>query len=276
MRADSCRSYQPVSFGLLNMQVLLLSSIMVATSGTALSGALSGAMSVVVIGSLRRFLGSLGNCGYRYIECDNLSYAAAILNQSGPKVPVVMMVSFDDTDATTLPVLMKFRATASVAWIVGCAEAWSDSSRLNAITSGVDELFCVGNGAFAVQCCVANGIARSQNRIKKWESEQAARAAWFNLTGNEYLVTRAAFSGSTNAAIAEQLDLSKRTLDRIRNRALEKLGASSLLDVVERISEAGLRTLPETFSQLVQELSLADGVKHYSGATLPFSGLMSP
>ena len=241
-----------------------------------MSGGEPGGESVIVIGRPCRALGNLDHLGCRYIECDNLNDAEAILNASGPDVPAVVMVPFGVTDATTLLALMKFRATASVAWIVGYTETWSDNSRLNAITRGVDELFCVGNGDFAVQRCVTNGIARSQSRIEERERKQAASAAWLNLTSNEYLVMRASFTGSTNAAIAEQLDLSKRTLDRIRNRAMEKLEASSLLHVMERISEAGLRTLPETFSQLVRELSLAEGAERHSGAPQPFSGLMAP
>ena len=80
--------------------------------------------------------------------------------------------------------------------------------------------------------CVNNALDRERDTYRSQRERLAAAAAYAQLTERERGVMQLVVDGSTNKSIAAQLGISDKTVEVHRARAMEKMGAKTLSDLV--------------------------------------------
>lgn len=80
--------------------------------------------------------------------------------------------------------------------------------------------------------CIENAIRYDIERRERQEERSAMQARYQQLTPREQQVMVLVAEGKTNKDIARHLDISHRTVEIHRRRVMEKLGASSVSDLV--------------------------------------------
>lgn len=167
--------------------------------------------------------------------------------------PVVALVNFEsqkEGPQTVACILENHPAARLIAF----ADTWEDGRRLGALESGAHALVNCGDGAVSLLTVVVAQLGEAACRLQIIRSGDDARKRWLALSATEYYVLRGAFTGVTNQAVALQCDISVRTVDRQRNSAFMKLDCETLLDIVARMYQAGLQTLPSEHSELLIEV----------------------
>ena len=93
-------------------------------------------------------------------------------------------------------------------------------------------------------------LARSQQRWQQEQSQRTVLQRLNQLTNEERQIMEAMLANKTNKAIAQQLEISMRTVDRRRNAILEMMVVKSVSELAASLS----RVLPElTTSELTHE-----------------------
>ena len=207
---------------------------------------------------------ALHTCGLEYATSELIPDTAAWCNKRyAEMVPAVVVVGFESQTEGPLTVQSVFE-NHPAARVVAFAKAWDDSRKLTAVTSGVNAVVNCGDGSVSLLTTVVNELAESKYLLEGIRRANIARKDWLQLDACEYYVLRAAFVGDTNLAVSTKCDISVRTVDRLRHRALSKLRGNTLLDVVQRMHEAGLSTLPSDYSDLLLEIGRLQTLTHPS------------
>lgn len=207
---------------------------------------------------------ALQACGIEYATSELIPDTAAWCNERyAAMVPAVAVVGFESRTEGPL-IVQSVLANHPAARVVAFAKAWDDSRKLTAVTSGVNAVMNCSDGHGALLTTIVNELAESRCLLERIGRANIARKDWLQLDASEYYVLRAAFVGDTNLAVSIKCDISVRTVDRLRHRALRKLGGDTLLDVVLSMHEAGLRTLPSDYSDLLLEIGRLQTLAHPS------------
>jgi FixJ family two-component response regulator len=141
--------------------------------------------------------------------------------------------------------------------VLGVARHWDHASMIRASLAGVEVFLTETTNAVVFGMEIEKALTSARARRLEAEAFGNASERWRSLTASEYLVLRGAFNGSTKGRIAAEADVSMRTVDRVRRRAFEKMGAKCLLDIFEVAVGARLSTLPERYEELMAMLSVA-------------------
>ena len=193
-------------------------------------------------------------CGleYRSVELEPaLAVSCAGLFTS--EEPLVALVSFEsqtEGPQTVACILQNHPAARVIAF----ADSWDDGRRYGAMKSGVHAEVNCSDGAVGLLSTVIQQLSESTCLTAQAHASKSTRRRWLSLSDVEYHVLRAVFVGKTNIAVAHECDISVRTVDRQRNSAFEKLDCETMLDVVTRMLDAGLCTLPPSHADLILEV----------------------
>lgn len=216
--------------------------------------------SVVIVGQSEKCMRSLSACGLTYESFELGPELAAFCKQEfDAAVPLVAFVSFESQTEGPRSVSC-VRESHPAARVIAFASSWEDGRKLGAVESGVDICVNCNDGAVALLSVVIRELSEAASLLAVMLKARTTRRLWLSLSATEYIALRAAFVDVTNLAVALQCDISVRTVDRHRNSAFRKLGGGTLMDVVTRMWEAGLHTLPAEHSDLLMNVGKLEAV----------------
>ena len=94
--------------------------------------------------------------------------------------------------------------------------------------------------------CVARALRRSSEQRQRSVERSEARRLLDSLTPREFEVMRMVVAGMLNKQIAGNLDISEKTVKVHRGRVMQKLGATSVAQLVRLGQRAGMEAMDET------------------------------
>ena len=94
--------------------------------------------------------------------------------------------------------------------------------------------------------CVARALRRSSEQRQRSVEKSEARRLLDSLTPREFEVMRMVVAGMLNKQIAGNLDISEKTVKVHRGRVMQKLGVTSVAQLVRLGQRAGMEAMDET------------------------------
>jgi two-component system, LuxR family, response regulator FixJ len=176
--------------------------------------------------------------------CETYSSALTylqVLDYNRPCFPgpccVLCDVKMPDLDGLELQNRLAVQGDVPLLLMSGASGAHEAAS---AFRAGAIDFLIKPIDADALLAAVGKALVASKERQNQGarKSDLAARIA--SLTGREREIARLAASGQTNPMIAEALGIALRTVKLHRQRAMEKVGAEGIADLVRIADEGGL------------------------------------
>lgn len=94
--------------------------------------------------------------------------------------------------------------------------------------------------------CVARALSRSSEQRQRSAEKSEARQLLDSLTPREFEVMRMVVAGMLNKQIAGNLDIAEKTVKVHRGRVMQKLGVTSVAQLVRLGQRAGMGAMDET------------------------------
>lgn len=179
---------------------------------------------------------ALSRDGFRVRAFDS---APALERVADDLLPGCVLLAVEGDLSSTLRTAAALKSNRRLPWIaVGNFEhRLSDVVQLMKL--GASDVLC-DPGADAVAAACRAALALLKPDVESPRPSEGARRRIAELTRREREVLEGLVSGGTNKSIAQALNLSPRTVETHRSHLMDRLGVSTLADLLRLASEAGL------------------------------------
>lgn len=94
--------------------------------------------------------------------------------------------------------------------------------------------------------CVDRALARSTEQRQRAAERKGARALLDSLTPREFEVMQLVVTGMLNKQVGAELGMAEKTVKVHRGRVMQKLGVTSVAELVRTVQKAGVATVAKT------------------------------
>lgn len=132
---------------------------------------------------------------------------------------------------------LPWAATLPVIFLTGHADV---PTAVDAVKRGAFDFYEKPFSDNALVDRIEQALEQSQSALSSWQSRQQKDASLSNLTDRERDVMRLVIQGLPNKLIADQLQISVRTVEVHRSRVFEKTGVKSAVELANRFQSVAL------------------------------------
>jgi FixJ family two-component response regulator len=187
--------------------------------------------------SLARLLGAAGLCVETYPSAD--AFLAIVSDAPGCIVLDLRMPGLSGVELQE--VLAARDMTLPVVFLTGQGDI---PTTVRAMRSGAVDFLTKPVAADVLLAAVRRALEQDEVRRARRAKTRALRAKYESLTPAERRVFAMVVTGRLNKQVAYELGCAERTVKAHRSRAMQKLGADSLADLVRMADELGIAAPP--------------------------------